>query len=527
MKKFSEYDFLTDSILILDEKNKICYANLAYKTNFNNALKDIYILAAYFDFDICVLDNSKIFEINPILLGVKHSQNYSCCAQNIKNGNSYEIHTKIQKNYKIFIIKNQKENTIELDEKIKKLETENKKFEELKLKAQSQAVKIGLLNRIYTIIQKENELDEIINLAFKELEQVFGAEKIFYAQKYNENYKIESIYPKKYQYAKSIIFNYNINADNIFEKRNIIKDFDFFKEEKNTKTTRITIPIKERQKLLGFLCFNIPLKNFLLIDEDFLNSLCSQFANAILQALLLKQLKENQLQLINSEKMATLGNMIAAVAHEINTPLGSINSNNELLTKLLSKENDNKLYKLLDTMTKCDAEAIKRITTIVQSLKKFIRLDEAKKQLTDVDKEMDLTLVLCQHLTKNRITIEKNYTQLQPIYTHPNMLNQVFMNLITNAAQSIEGKGKITISTLIKNNNIIICVKDTGCGIPKENQEFIFQQGFTTKPKDQGSGLGLSISKRIIEQLGGELYFISEEQKGTEFFIELPLIENI
>ena len=119
----------------------------------------------------------------------------------------------------------------------------------------------------------------------------------------------------------------------------------------------------------------------------------------------------------------------------------------------ITKESDNKLHKILDTMTKCDAEAIKRITTIVQSLKKFIRLDEAKKQLTDVDKEMDLTLILCQHLTKNRITIEKNYTQLKPIYTHPNMLNQVFMNLITNAAQSIDGKGKITISINIKDAN--------------------------------------------------------------------------
>lgn len=527
MINFSEYDYLTDSVFVLNDKNKICYTNYAYKTNFNNAQKDIKKLAAYFDFDICILDNSNIFEINPIFLGIKHSQNYSCYAQNIKNGNFCEIHTNVFPQYKIFIIKNEKENAFELDEKIKKLEIENKKFEELKLKAQSQAIKIGLLNRIYTIIQKENELDEIINLAFKELEQVFGAEKIFYAQKYNDNYKIEAIYPQKYKYAQNIIFNYNMNAENIYEKRNILKDFDFFKEERIAKTTRITIPVKERQKLLGFLCFNIPLKNFLLIDEDFLNSLCSQFANAILQALLLKQLKENQLQLINSEKMATLGNMIAAVAHEINTPLGSINSNNELLTKLISKENDNKLYKLLDTMTKCDAEAIKRITTIVQSLKKFIRLDEAKKQLTDVDKEMDLTLVLCQHLTKNRITIEKNYTQLQPIYTHPNMLNQVFMNLITNAAQSIEGKGKITISTKIKDNNIIISIKDTGCGIPSENQEYIFQQGFTTKSKEQGSGLGLSISKRIIEQLGGELYFISEEQKGTEFFIEFPLVDRI
>lgn len=526
MKNFSIYDYLTDSVFVLDDKNKICYTNLSYKTNFDNAPKDITKLATYFDFDICILDNSKIFEINPIFLGIKHNQNYSCYAQNIKTGDYCEIHTKIIEKHKIFIIKNTKENTNELDEKIKKLETENKKFEELKIKAQSQAVKIGLLNRIYTIIQKENELDEIINLAFKELEQVFGAEKIFYAQKYNENYKIEAIYPKKYKYAQNIIFNYTINSDSVYEKMNIIKDFDFFKEDKSTKTTRITIPVKERQKLLGFLCFNLPLKNFLLIDEDFLNSLCSQFSNAILQALLLKQLKENQLQLINSEKMATLGNMIAAVAHEINTPLGSINSNNELLIKLIAKENDNKLHKILETMTKCDAEAIKRITTIVQSLKKFIHLDEAKKQLTDVDKEMDLTLVLCQHLTKNRITIEKNYTQLKPIYTHPNMLNQVFMNLITNAAQSIEGKGKITIATKIKDNNIIISIKDTGCGISKENQEYIFQQGFTTKPKEQGSGLGLSISKRIIEQLGGKLYFISEEQKGTEFFIELPLIDN-
>ncbi len=529
MINFSTYDFFTDAVFVVDSQNNICYANSAFLEDYSNVKNDINRLIPYFDFDICILDNSQIMETTPISLAINSKENYSCSAHNVQTGMIYEIFSIKKDEYKIIILKSQKEDTSEFDKKIKELESENKKAEQLKQQAQTQAAKIGLLNRIYTIIQKENELDDILKLAYEELMQVFGAEKLFFAQKNDLNFEITTIFPKEFEFAKNKNFDYEIKTNQVYEAKTHIIEFASITEDKQShkNSVSVIIPVNDRQKLLGILCFNLPQRNFSIIDEDFLTSLCSQLSAAVLQAILSQQLKENQLQLINSEKMATLGNMIAVVAHEINTPIGAISSNNEIASKLVdkyikNKEQDDKTLKMIKTSLDCDKEAIKRIMSIVQALKKFIRLDEAKMQLTDVSKEMDLTIDLCQHLLKNRITIEKNYEDIPQIYTHPNMLNQVLMNLITNAAQSIENKGFINIHTYKENKNIVIAIKDNGCGIKEEDKGKIFQQGFTTKTKDKGTGLGLSISKKIVEQLGGELSFESKENEGSVFFVKLP-----
>ena len=520
MANFYTYDLCSDAVFILNNKEVITYANNAFCENFPDVGKDINKLIPYFDFDICILDNSQIFEITPISLAIKSKENYSCSALHTKTGVIYEIFTYNEKSNKIFILKAQKEDITQFDKKIKKLESENQKAQQLKQKAQTQAAKIGLLNRIYTIIQKENELDSILFQAYQELNKVFGAEKLFFAKSNDNKFEINVIFPDKYNYAKNCIFEYR-NNNKVYEAVNQIRDFEFLEVSKNSNGNfiRITIPVYDRKNILGV---------FSTIDEDFLNSLCSQLSAAVSQAILSQQLKENQLQLINSEKLATLGNMIAAVAHEINTPLASINSNNEILSKLVEKKlnfeeiNDNTIN-LINTSLNCDKEAIKRIMSIVSALKKFVRLDEAKMQLTDVSKELDVTLDLCQHLIKNRIVVVKDYKKIPQIYTHPNMLNQVLMNLITNAAQSILHKGKIVISTYEKDEYVIISIKDNGCGIKEENKSKIFQQGYTTKTKDNGTGLGLSISKKIMEQLGGKISFNSKENEGSEFFVQLPL----
>ena len=224
--------------------------------------------------------------------------------------------------------------------------------------------------------------------------------------------------------------------------------------------------------------------------------------------------------------MASLGQLIAGVAHEINTPLASVNSNNnirfKILDKIYEKDENNDLIQKLQHINKLDEEAIKRIKNIVISLKKFVRLDEAQLQSVNVNDEIDLTLELLNHELKNKITVVKNYSNVNQIKCYPNLLNQVFMNLIMNAKQSIQGFGKIEISTLMNENNLEIIFKDTGCGIAKKNINKIFNQGFTTKPYGEGTGLGLAICKKIIEKHNGNITFKSEINVGTQFKIVLP-----
>ena len=237
----------------------------------------------------------------------------------------------------------------------------------------------------------------------------------------------------------------------------------------------------------------------------------------------LKELQETQLQLIHSEKMASLGQLIAGVAHEINTPLGSIKSNNGIITKLVKQIDDTELAELFAETTRIDKVAIDRISNLVVSLKKFVRLDEEQLQKADINKELDLTLEIIYHETKNKAEIIKEYSELPMIKCYPNMLNQVFMNILMNACQAIENKGKITISTEIDNDNLVVKIKDNGKGIKKENLNKIFDAGFTTKSVGVGTGLGLAISSKIIAKHNGTIRVLSEENKGTEFIITIPV----
>ena len=235
----------------------------------------------------------------------------------------------------------------------------------------------------------------------------------------------------------------------------------------------------------------------------------------------LTELKETQLQLINSEKMASLGRLIAGVAHEINTPVASIKSNNSLMLKLLPQIEDESVRQTLMDINNIDSEAIQRISNIVISLKKFVRLDEAELQEADINKEIDLTLDLIRHETKNKIIIEKNYGDIPPVKCYPNMLNQVFTNILVNACQAIEKEGKITISTSCSDGRLIVKIKDNGRGIPREDLEKIFTAGFTTKGVGVGTGLGLAISRKIIDKHGGNIKVYSEVGVGTEFVITI------
>jgi signal transduction histidine kinase len=158
-----------------------------------------------------------------------------------------------------------------------------------------------------------------------------------------------------------------------------------------------------------------------------------------------------------------------------------------------------------------------------QSLRKFSRLDEAEIQKADIHEGIDSTLTLVHHELKNKVDVIKEYGDIPPINCYPNQLNQVFMNLIVNAAHAIEGKGHIRIKTFVDRKNLTIEISDTGKGIPPEDLKRIFDPGFTTKGVGVGTGLGLAISYRIVKDHNGKLEVESEVGKGTKLRVVLPI----
>jgi two-component system NtrC family sensor kinase len=251
------------------------------------------------------------------------------------------------------------------------------------------------------------------------------------------------------------------------------------------------------------------------------------------------ELKEAGVQLVQSEKMASLGQLVAGVAHEINTPLGSIHSNTgtatsaiALLEKALARpelaahvQNDRKLERallILKESSEVNRMASERIVGIVGSLRNFARLDEAERKTADLHEGIDSTLTLLRHQTKNRIEVVKDYGELARADCYPNQLNQVFMNVLVNAVQAMDGKGTITITTRQLDGQAVLTFRDTGKGIAAENLKRVFSPGFTTKGVGVGTGLGLSIAYRIMEKHGGTIECESEVGVGTTFTLRLP-----
>ena len=246
-----------------------------------------------------------------------------------------------------------------------------------------------------------------------------------------------------------------------------------------------------------------------------------------------RELQETQLQLIQSEKMASLGQLVAGVAHELNTPIGALQSNTQTERAALERIRDllgrgdfeslTNALTVLEDMNTVNAAATRRMTRIVANLRKFARLDESEWKSADLREGLDETLALVEHQTKTRIDIEKSYGDVPLVNCYPGQLNQVFMNLIVNAIQAIDGEGSIRIETRRESDEVIVRIADTGVGIPEKDIARIFDPGFTTKGVGVGTGLGLSISYRIVQNHGGRLTVSSEEGKGSVFTIVIPL----
>ena len=265
-----------------------------------------------------------------------------------------------------------------------------------------------------------------------------------------------------------------------------------------------------------------------------------------------QEIKTTQTQLVHSAKMISLGQIVAGVAHELNNPIGSIHSNMQSLESYvvkirklveeyhgltanlttLEKARWAKVEEDLDIdfiltdlgdLTKSCVDGARRTRDIVSGLRTFSRLDTGLFKLDNINEGLLTTLKLLEPQFKTRITVHKILATLPEVECNLQQLNQVFVNLLSNAAQSIAGKGEVWIRTRRLNQTVFIEIEDTGSGISKENLSKVFDPFFTTKKVGEGTGLGLSIAYGLMEKHQGNITVTSEPGKGTKFILSLPV----
>lgn len=244
------------------------------------------------------------------------------------------------------------------------------------------------------------------------------------------------------------------------------------------------------------------------------------------------KLRETQVHLIQSEKMASLGQLVAGIAHEINNPLSFALSNvfsieNWLATVMaeavpcLSEDHMAKLDKARKRIADT-GQGLERVRELVVKLRTFSRLDEGEFKTVDIKEAVESVLLFLRHKMSDRIEVRRHYAADNMLACYAGQLNQVIMNVVANAVDAIEGKGTITVRTFRHDGMFAIAVADTGSGIPPEILERIFDPFFTTKPVGQGTGLGLSISYGIIKSHDGRIEVSSTPGEGTEIRILIP-----
>jgi two-component system NtrC family sensor kinase len=242
------------------------------------------------------------------------------------------------------------------------------------------------------------------------------------------------------------------------------------------------------------------------------------------------ELRDTQAQLVQSEKMRSLGQLVAGVAHELNNPIGFVHANLQLLdeyvAKLLQPDLDpEKRRKVQDAITKLltrSREGTERVKRIVQDLRTFSRTDQADLQQVSLNDEIDRTLALVEPRLKG-IELVRDYGELPPVRCFAGQLNQVFLNLLMNACDALDGRGTIRIQTRAEPPGVALRFEDDGPGMPPEVLSRIFEPFFTTKAVGKGTGLGLSLSHGIVARHGGQMQVESRPGEGARFTIRLPL----
>ncbi|MCD6175812.1 MAG: PAS domain-containing protein [Planctomycetes bacterium] len=365
-------------------------------------------------------------------------------------------------------------------------------------------------------------------------------------------------------YTEEIVAKFTATDQEVIRTGRALEEFSRYQKSGREIITRVLkTPVKnDKGNVEGVLC----------VFEDFTERIHSEenlrAANRELEETN-RQLKEMQCQLVQNEKLASIGQLAAGVAHEMNTPIGFIAGNfdalqshvnkivtlfNEYLSlttmvesgtredRLAQQEKIAQLYEkgkldfvLSDIQPLFDEskEGLQRVTDIVQNLRDFSRIDQLENmEKYDLNKGIEATLVMAANKIKYDADVETELSQLPAVSCHANQINQVILNILVNAAQAIgsrgrEDRGTIRIKTYTDADHIICEIADDGPGISPENRSKIFDPFFTTKPVGEGTGLGLSISHDIItEKHKGQLLVDSTVGKGTLFTIKLPIVLN-
>ena len=327
---------------------------------------------------------------------------------------------------------------------------------------------------------------------------------------------------------------------------------NFFKNQNELAQKQALLVSKENERLIKEQNIELEKK----VNE---RTIALQNTNSSLNVAL-TNLKDAQSQLVDAEKMAALGQLTAGIAHEINNPINFVTSNikplqldiddlKEIITRYeqvdytspnaaeqvqeieaFKKQIDlefinNEIENLLTGIT----DGAKRTAEIIRSLRNFSRLDEDDLKPIDLNEGLQSTLVLIRNSMPDNLKVVKDLGNLPKVECLPGKINQVFMNLISNAVQAIKSNGKnreeetLTIHTWYEDNNVKVSIKDTGTGMTDEVKHKIFEPFFTTKEVGEGTGLGLSIVFSIIEKHKGHIDVLSEVDQGTEFIITLPV----
>jgi len=540
------YKLFQDSrecLIICDENKNIVYQNASASELFGNkySLSEI---ENYFTVDACFLNEEDIAKYNPLSEAVITKECFKSETAYQTGHNEYKrllIRGFNLDNSRIIILSDlsEKYENAELksalhsiEEEYEKLTKENQDNAKLKDVSQENLIRAALINRVSLLIKGTFDTEEIIKTVLNETAETLGVQGCFY----NEFTKI---WAKNIQNEKIESFLENLPAVKKIRQEEVLNP---------DKTAILSVRVIYREEILGLLVFAKEDSQINWHKEEIavIEGISAQLAAVLYQSRLFEKLdkqkneledaliklKDAQIQLIQSEKMASVGRLIAGIAHEINTPIGALKSNCELLTKksipLTGKKiEDAELKSFIDLYMQLDGineEAVKRVSNLVKALKNFLHPDDAHYKQTDIHENLNSTLLLLRHEFKNRIIIIEDYSELPAVNCFPDLLNQVFMNILLNSAQSIVEAGEITIKTeyLRVTDSVRITISDTGKGIEQDNLEKIFDPGFTTKGVGVGTGLGLSISYKIIEKHKGKISVHSQVNRGTSFIIEIP-----
>lgn len=549
LKSLSHY--INEPLLTYDMIANTLYQNKAFIDTFYyfkpaNWEQEIKKLEYKLHIELCMLETEELRTYSPIRAAINSKKDFSCAIVYQKDGDNimhFVLKTVTIKHFRLIYFSNITNEILvqKLKQENESLRIKNHELEITAPMAQNQAAKMAILNRISTTLRNSSiDIKTLLENALRELAIVFGANKAYFTKCENEKFNLQYAYPKG---NMGECFEFDESANNEIKLGNIhysktIKEHNSSSVIFNQAHTRIIMPILSNDEIYGLIIIYTPKKELERDEKEILLNIQHQISSSVLQVSLflqiskkkeeletaLTELKETQLQLINAEKMASLGQLIANVAHEINTPLASISANNEIMAGIFEKEN-NATSEMLKDINSIDTEAIKRITNIVKSLKRFVRLDEEELQQANINSEIDLTLSLLHNKIKHGITITKNYGEIPLVACYPSMLNQVFLNILTNALDAMKNNKEnpeIKISTAVLDDKLFIKFSNNGDMIEAKDRKKIMQAGYTTKKIGEGTGLGLAISKKIIDKHKGKISFTSNKNQ-TEFTIEIPV----